>query len=161
MGFCAELETIKDCRGSSPLMQSESTIQADIITYLESRGYIVIRLNAGEAISPYTGNHMKIAPAGSTDLLVVAPDRIDFIEVKREGWNGKLSDTQEDMHGLLKLYGYTPHVVNSLDQVEAIYKDTPDGDREMMMQVVYRPRVRGKGYLGEYQAFEEWESEIA
>lgn len=141
-------------------MQSESEVQAKIITYLENRGYLVIRLNAGEAINPYTGNRMKIAPAGTPDLMVIAPGRIDFIEVKREGWAGKLEATQHDMHRLLSECGHKPHVVTSLAQVEELYKDTPDGNRPLMMQVVYRPRTKKKSYPGEYQEFEEWEQAI-
>lgn len=147
-------------------MQTEHEIQAEIIKYLqEEKGYLAIRLNAGEAISRYTGNRIKLAPAGSTDLLIIAPKRIDFIEVKEPGWDGKLSLTQQDMHALLKEFGFHPYVVTSTEAVREIYRGWAIGNIKKVLQIVFRPRTgkKAKGYPGEYvpldEAIAEWELE--
>lgn len=92
---------------------NETTIQRQIVEYLELKGMIVIRLPAG--ISSYK---IKSCPVGTPDLLVLGYKQAGFIEVKTP--KGKLSKVQEEMHEKLRLRGFKVIIARSLEDVRVI-----------------------------------------
>lgn len=91
----------------------ESEIQADIIKYLESSGYTVIRMNAGK------GRHnQRLAPAGTPDLLVIGHGRLFWIEVKT--LTGAVSEAQHKMHDYLRKNGQHVFICRSTYDVKKV-----------------------------------------
>jgi hypothetical protein len=94
----------------------ESQIQSAIITYLEMRGYKVIRINSGAVRVGERGSYIKLAPAGTPDLLVLpqyaeirkmhytnTPTQPFFVECKAP--QGKVSTLQISTHNDYALRG--------------------------------------------------------
>lgn len=91
---------------------TEAEIQKDVIRYLELQGYLVFRMNAGQA-----KNNVKMAPAGTPDLMAVGQGllrgQVLWIEVK--GPRGKVSADQADMIKRLRMAGQDVRVVRGVD----------------------------------------------
>ncbi len=91
--------------------ESEGSIQTDIVNYLESLDYIVIRHNAG-----HVKHNVKLSPDFTPDLQVIMFDsQILWIEVKRPGKD--LSKGQRDMKANLESRGQRVIVCRSVDDV--------------------------------------------
>jgi len=92
--------------------ESEGDIQTDIINYLESLNYIVIRHNAG-----HVKNNVKLSPPFTPDLQVIMfKSMILWIEVKRPGKD--LSEGQRKMKLDLERRGQKVIVSRSVDDVK-------------------------------------------
>ena len=89
----------------------ESEIQKEIIHYLESKGYLVFRLNAGK------GRHnIRLAPPGTPDLLCIMDHgRSIWIEVKQPG--KEPTEVQNEMHYDLTVSGQAVIVAHSVNEV--------------------------------------------
>ena len=94
---------------------TESDIQNSIIRRLEAKGFTVIRLNAGKA-----RHNVRLAPSGTPDLLVIGKKgRVLWVEVKRE--DGKLRDSQVEMHKALADLGHLVVVARSADDISMTF----------------------------------------
>ena len=60
--------------------------------------------------------------AGVSDLIVLFPKKVLFIEVKTE--NGVQSEKQKEFENILINLGFEYHLVRSLDQFKKIINDT-------------------------------------
>lgn len=93
---------------------TESEIQRDITAYLKTAGFIVYRMNSG-----YLKKNVKLAPAGTPDLLVISPmGKTTWIEVKTE--TGVVSEVQQKMHLKLRTYGQEVIVARSVNNIRGI-----------------------------------------
>lgn len=90
---------------------TESEIQKQIIDYLRLSGFIVFRMNSGQA-----KNNVKLCPPGTPDLFAVGPKGGVWIEVKTE--SGKLRQAQVDMIAELKRYCQKVTVARSVEDVK-------------------------------------------
>ena len=91
-------------------MSEEGDIQRGIMQMLRDRGALVFRMNSG-----MTKHNVRLAPAGTPDLLVIEPHHRFWIEVKTP--KGKLNDDQKAMHEQLERYGEEVIVARSVDDV--------------------------------------------
>ena len=103
---------------------SEHQIQTQIINFLQYRGYMVFRMNAG-SIRTQGGKLVKLAPAGTPDIMAFKPayeGGVDlyFIEVKRP--KGKLTFFQEHKIKELEQYGAQCFVAYSIEEVQERFK---------------------------------------
>lgn len=105
------------------MAQKESEIQNLIITYFQSLGWYVLRVNSGGKLSNYTTKDgrskkymIRMAPAGTPDLIMCSKEgRFIGVEVKRPG--GKPTDKQtETLHRINELGGIGI-LAESLDEV--------------------------------------------
>ena len=91
---------------------TENDIQRDIIDCLKSRGYEVIRINAGG----YRGR-TRLAPPGTPDVLALGDNgETLWLEVKTA--TGVLSDAQVAWHSRMRQRGHRVEVVRSVEEVE-------------------------------------------
>ena len=96
---------------------AESAIQTAIVEALRYAGCWVLRLNSGAIRAG--SRPITLAPAGTPDLLVVAPGgRVVFLEVKTS--TGRLSAAQRAMHAELTRLGATVAVVRSVEEALAV-----------------------------------------
>ena len=99
-------------------MQSEKEIQTQIVDYLKSRGFFVIRNYMGPI--HYHGSKVRPNPnAGMPDLSIIKNGITSYIEVKKE--KGKVSDKQKEWH--LKAYkaGVVVHIFRSLEECMVVF----------------------------------------
>ena len=90
--------------------ESEAAIQLKIIHKAKELGYLVIRMNSGRA-----RNNVRLAPAGTPDLLLVGPDGVTWVEVKDAF--GKLRPEQIEMIDKLRKFGQEVIVARSVKDV--------------------------------------------
>jgi Holliday junction resolvase len=94
----------------------ESEIQRQIIEYLQLKGFLVFRMNAGTVRK---GNHhIRLAPAGTPDLLCIRHGYQVWLEIKTS--DGKTSAEQDDMHAVLNMHLQKVYTVRSVEEVEKI-----------------------------------------
>lgn len=86
----------------------ESTLQRNIITALQSEGYLVYKLTAPSF------------PTGCPDLLVMQCGRHIFLEIKT--LTGRLSKVQKAYSNYLNKYGESPYVTRSVEQALEIVR---------------------------------------
>lgn len=84
----------------------ETQLQRGIVDVLYGAGFVVWRINSGQA--RVRRGFMHGAPKGAPDLYVLG---WGWLEVKRE--KGKLTEEQEAMHELLAAHGERVAVVRS------------------------------------------------
>lgn len=89
---------------------NEARIQRDIIAACEAAGAIVIRMNAGKG-----RNNIRLAPAGTPDLLVIGRHRTVWLEVKAE--DGRLRQVQHEMIKALRERGHVVAVARGVDDI--------------------------------------------
>lgn len=92
--------------------QDEAVIERDIVQYLRTRGFLVLRTH---------GPRNRPAEEGIPDLLVYPPfamGRETWIEVKAKG--GRLSDDQAFMHDRLQDRGARVIVARSVEDVAGL-----------------------------------------
>ena len=93
-------------------MQSEKEIQTQIVDYLKSRGFFVIRNYMGPI--HYHGAKVRPNPnAGMPDLTVIKNGRTYFIEVKKP--KGKVSNKQKEWHQKAYKAGVVVHIFRSIE----------------------------------------------
>lgn len=93
----------------------ESAIQAHIIQYMTMRGHYVMRLNSG-LVKSERGGMMRLAPAGTPDLLCIKDGKCLFIEVK--AGKNKPTDLQLQMMAILESYGAKCLVSYGIDDLQ-------------------------------------------
>lgn len=102
---------------------TESQIEKAIKEYLEAKGFLVIKTDAG-AHSKWAKRVMGHPvrgdmPTGFPDLVVLHPKRpAVFVEVKRPG--GRLSEHQKLMHSYLRDVGYEVLLAYRVEDVEGL-----------------------------------------
>ncbi len=87
-------------------MKSESQIQTEILKWLKSQGYLVIKT-------------MSVTPSGIPDVICISPlGHHIYFEIKTD--TGRLSPIQKAMHTRLESNGCAVHTVRSLNEVKEI-----------------------------------------
>jgi len=106
----------------------ENEIQREIKAYLEVKGYLVFRMNAGQA-----RYNVKLSPPGTPDLLCIMDNGQSlWLEVKQPGKGA--TEIQEDFHNKLKARGQWVMVAHSVEDVKRslptgrICRQTPKGE---------------------------------
>ena len=95
---------------------TEAQLQSAIIETASYCGWMPLRLNSGTAWSRTGAYPIKLAPAGTPDLLLIGPGgRLVFVEVKT--LKGRLRPAQAEMHAQLRGMGHTVIVARSLDDL--------------------------------------------
>lgn len=84
--------------------------------YLRFKGYFILRLNSG-AIRTVKNDLIRLAPAGTPDILAIKQGGCTFIEVKR---NKKLKPTALQLAKMDELRGYGARclVASSVEDLE-------------------------------------------
>ncbi|MDQ2831836.1 MAG: VRR-NUC domain-containing protein [Chloroflexota bacterium] len=103
-------------RTTRPPAIPERAIQAAIIEYLRWRGFYVQRLNSGAA-RVESGHLIRMAAAGTPDVLAIKDGRALFVEVKRPG--NKPTALQQAMMETLRGYGARCLVATSVEDLHA------------------------------------------
>ena len=98
------------------MTKTESQIQREIITYLRSQNWLVIR-NHTQGLK-YTGGRSTNPNKGMPDLLVVKDSYYLWIEVKKPG--GSLSIDQIKWHENARKYGMNVAVLHDAKQCVAM-----------------------------------------
>ena len=93
----------------------ESAIQSHIIQYMTMRNWFVMRLNSGMVENKY-GGRIRLAPAGTPDLLLIKDGKILFIEVKSA--IGKITPLQEEFAEKLRSYGAEVILSRGIDDLQ-------------------------------------------
>lgn len=93
----------------------ESAIQSHIMQYMTMKNWFVMRLNSGMVENKY-GGRIRLAPAGTPDLLCIKDGKCLFIEVKSE--KGKITPLQEEFGDKLRSYGAEVIVSRGIDDLK-------------------------------------------
>jgi hypothetical protein len=100
---------------------TESALVAACLQFLQLRGLVAFRVNAGSLAvgSGRARRYVRLAPAGMGDILAILPPagRLLSIECKRPG--GRLRPSQARWIDLVRAQGGLALVVRSLDQLIA------------------------------------------
>ena len=100
---------------------TESKIQYDICQYLQSKGIFAFSVpNELAGKDPRRMRHFVAMGlrSGVSDLIVLLPNRIIFLEVKTD--KGRQSDNQKRFQKKVESLGFEYYVVRSVDEVEKI-----------------------------------------
>lgn len=91
----------------------EKLIEHQIEQYLRMKGFYVQKMQAGSMF--VEGRRIKMAEAGTPDILAVKDGKVTFIEVKAP--KGKLTLLQEEKMKELEEYGAKCFVARSVEDV--------------------------------------------
>jgi hypothetical protein len=132
----------------------EHDLQLRTAKKFEGYGWIVVRQNAGKAYS-INGNPIKLAPAGSSDLLVLVPNgEVVLLELKHG--DNTLNDNQKRMHVWYNWLGHKVVTAYTDKEIDHAFKDYPKPGykpiRTLMDQAVKHKQRTPKGY----ESFEDW-----
>ena len=94
---------------------SEHQLQNLIKQYLESKAWLVLRLNSG-MIQTSKGKMVRLSPAGTPDLFALKKGKCVFIEVKVKG--NKVTLLQDHMLKIIEEHGAQTIVAYNLNDVQ-------------------------------------------
>ncbi len=101
--------------GSEP----ERVIQARILSWLESSGFLAWRQNSGKI--PVHGRMVNLGPDGISDIVVLVPPNGRFLALEVKSANGTLRPVQKAFKARLEAVGGVYKVVRSLqDAMDAV-----------------------------------------
>lgn len=105
---------------------TESQIQDAIMSRLQRDKWLVIRFNGGgfRKGKTFIRNYIiqgAAKSAGLPDVIAFRGNQFLMVEVKDA--KGKLTDSQEWFHEMVKKYGVTVHVLRHWDEVEPLLQE--------------------------------------
>jgi hypothetical protein len=108
------------------MQHPEHEIQKQIVQYLRARGLVVFSVPGEAAGSGHAAmlrtSRMKAAGLlpGVSDLVLVLPGRVLFLEVKSK--TGRQAESQKMFKGIVEALGHSYALVRSVDDVKAQIK---------------------------------------
>jgi hypothetical protein len=101
-------------------MTTEHNAQAILVNWFRRkyRGYLIFAVPNGGARDATTAKRLKTegTTAGIPDLVIVAKDKIFFVEMKSA--KGVLSDKQKAIHEIIRGLGFTVYVAYSWQEAQ-------------------------------------------
>ena len=103
------------------MRHDEENFQIGVVRFLRSQGHFVFAVPNGNRNNPIQGHKYKIMGqmAGVSDLILLLPGKVYFIEIKNPNGQGRQSPSQVEFEENVKALGQQYMIWDKWQQVEA------------------------------------------
>lgn len=125
---------------------SESKVQSDIIKHLKDKGWFVQKFKPVNLVS--SNGDMRLVPTdrGVPDILCCWSGKFIAFEVKAPRLNAQVSSFQQRAIARIRECGGYAYVIHSIEQIEAIIKDTDNFTFQVDSPLVLTYKLYSQGH---------------